>query len=90
MRRNFGGPVDPPNPEQFCGIYFGGSKEKFNSAGIYFGGSGKKLYLAGINFGGFPEEFIFLKRRLIKKRNKVLSMARKKLPCSSFFTRNGV
>ena len=39
--RNFGGSVDPPNPEQFGGIYFGGSNEKFN--------------LAGINFGGFAE-----------------------------------
>ena len=39
--RNFGGSVDPPNPEQFGGIYFGGSSEKFN--------------LAGINFGGFAE-----------------------------------
>ena len=55
MRRNFGVSIDLPNPEQFCGIYFGGSKEKFNSAGINFGGSGKKLYLAGINFGGFPK-----------------------------------
>ena len=55
MRRHFGGSIDPPNPEQFCGIYFGGSKEKFNSVGINFGGSGKKLYLAGINFSGFPK-----------------------------------
>ena len=39
--RYFGGLVDPPNLEQF--------------GGIYFGGSGKNLYLAGINFGGFPE-----------------------------------
>ena len=78
MRRNFGGSVDPPNPEQFCGIYFEGSKEKFNSAGIYFGGSGKKLYLAGINFGGFPEEFIFLKRRLIKKKKQSTLNGKKK------------
>ena len=54
-RRNFGGSVDPPNPEQFGGINLGGSREKFNLAGINFGGSGKNLYLAGINFGGFPE-----------------------------------
>ena len=40
-RRNFGGSVDPPNLEQFGGIYFGRSREKFN--------------LAGINFGGIPE-----------------------------------
>ena len=54
-RRNFGGSVDPSNSEQFGGIYFRGSREKFNLAGINFGGSGKKLYLTGINFGRFPE-----------------------------------
>ena len=70
--RNLGGSVDPPNPEQFGGIYFGGSREKFNLAGINFGGLGKKSYLAGISFGRFPEELIFSKRGLIEKRNKVL------------------
>ena len=53
--RNFGGSVDPPNPEQFGAIYFGRSREKFNLAGINFGGSGKNLYLAGISFGRFSE-----------------------------------
>ena len=36
--RNFGGSDHPPNPTQFGGIYFGGSRKKINVAGIYFGG----------------------------------------------------
>ena len=40
--RNFGGSFDPPNPEKFGGIYFGGSREKSNLAGINFGRLGKK------------------------------------------------
>ena len=44
---NFGGSVDPPNPEQFCGIYFGGSREKFNLVAINFGGPGKKIIFGG-------------------------------------------
>ena len=41
--RNFGGSFDPPNPEQFGGIYFGGSRKKLNLTGIKFGGS-RKIY----------------------------------------------
>ena len=53
--RNFGSSVNPPNPEKFGEIYFGGSRKKFNLAGINFGVSEKKLYLTGISFSGFPE-----------------------------------
>ena len=89
--RSFGGSVDPPNPEQFGGIYFGGSREKFNLAGINFGGSGKKYIWWELILADSPNKLSFKKGFDRKKEQSTLNgMTRRKLPCSSFFTRNGV
>ena len=88
-RRNFGGSVDPANPEQFGGIYFGGSREKFNLARINFDGSRKNYVWRELILADSLNDLFFKKGFDRKKKQDTLN-GKKKTPYSSFFTRNGV
>ena len=74
---NFGGSFDPTNPEQFGGIYFGGSREQFNLAGINFGGSGKNLIRRELILEDSPNIVFFKKGFDRKKKQSTLNGKRK-------------
>ena len=76
---NFGGSIDPPNPEQFGGIYFGGSREQLIWRELILADQ-EKIYIRRELILADSPNIVFFKKEFDRKKKQSTLNGKKKTP----------